>query len=112
MRGFVPQVIILSKRLHKVTEVFDELRTIWVPKTIVEKLWKHQKGLQLLTPPQDVSVSQLHNDGYSKDWLTDQEKVQPRVLESWQQLMDEETHALQRQRYHSTLNFWFNWYCS
>jgi len=88
-------VLSLSERLHKVTESFDQLRTVRFQETVDKKLRKRRKGLELLPPPEDVSVSQLDSDGYSKDWLTDKEEVKPRVLESRQQLMDEETHALQ-----------------
>lgn len=103
--GYVMQVLILSERLHKVTESFDQLRTVRFQETVDKKLRKRRKGLELLPPPEDVSVSQLDSDGYSKDWLTDKEEVKPRVLESRQQLMDEETHALQVQRYITIIHY-------
>ena len=104
--GYLMQVLILSERLHKVTESFDQLRTVRFQETVDKKLRKRRKGLELLPPPEDVSVSQLDSDGYSKDWLTDKEEVKPRVLESRQQLMDEETQALQVQRYITIIHLW------
>lgn len=103
--GYVMQVLILSERLHKVTESFDQLRTVRFQETVDKKLRKRRKGLELLPPPEDVSVSQLDSDGYSKDWLTDKEEGKSRVLESRQQLMDEETQALQVQKHITIIHY-------
>jgi hypothetical protein len=85
-------VLILSNRLQTVTQGFEELRKVRYEETLNKKLHKRRKGLELLPPPENVPVSVTDNDGYSKDWLKEQE---PRLLESRQQLMDQETEALQ-----------------
>lgn len=87
-------VLILSNRLQTVTQGFEELRKVRYEETLNKKLHKRRKGLELLPPPENVPVSVTDNDGYSKDWLKEQE---PRLLESRQQLMDQETEALQRE---------------
>lgn len=89
---FGPQVSILSNRLQAIAEDFGELRKVRYEEIVKKKMHKRRKGLELLHPPEKVPVSLNNNDGYSKDWLKEEE---PRVLESRQQLMDQETVALQ-----------------
>lgn len=87
-------VLILSERLHAITEDFDQLRSVRFEETVNKKMHKRRKGLEHLPPPENVPVSVPDNDGYSKDWLKEEE---PRLLESRQQFMDQETEALQQE---------------
>jgi len=87
-------VLILSERLHAITEVFDQLRTVRFEERVNKKMHKRRKGLEHLPPPENVPASVPDNDGYSRDWLKVEE---PRLLESRQQLMDQETDALQQE---------------
>lgn len=88
-------MLILSERLHAVTTYFDQLRTVRFQDTIEKKLPKRRKGLKLLPPPEEVSISQTDNSVYSREWLTEQQEFEPEVLEARQLMMDEETRALQ-----------------
>jgi len=99
-------VLILSERLHAITEDFDQLRSVRFEETVNKKMHKRRKGLEHLPPPENVPASARDNDGYSKDWLKEEE---PRILESRQQLMDQETEALQ---VYQPFNFVPNYLCS
>ena len=83
-------MLILSERLKAIAEGFGELRKVRYEEIVKKKTHKRRKGLELLPPPENVPVSVTDNDGYSKNWLKE-----PRVLESRQQLLDQETEALQ-----------------
>lgn len=87
-------VLILSKRLQAIAEGFDELRKTRYEEAISKKLQKRRIDLHLLPSRDNVPASVNDMDGYSKGWLKEEE---PQVLESRQQLMDEETEALQRE---------------
>lgn len=86
-------VLILSEQLHAITEDFDKLRSIRFEETVRKKMHKRRKGIENLPPPENVPAPAAYNDGYSNDWL----KEEPRMLESRQQLMDQETEALQQE---------------
>jgi syntaxin 18 len=88
------QVLILSEQLHSITAHFDTLRAVRFQDAIDKRIPKRRQGLKLLPPPEPVTTSQADNITYSRDWLTQQDS-QPEVLESQQELMDEETQALQ-----------------
>lgn len=87
-------VLILSEQLHSITAHFDTLRAVRFQDAIDKRIPKRRQGLKLLPPPEPVTTSQADNITYSRDWLTQQDS-QPEVLESQQELMDEETRALQ-----------------
>lgn len=88
-------MLILSEQLHAITEDFDKLRSIRFEETVRKKMHKRRKGIENLPPPENVPAPAAYNDGYSNDWL----KEEPRMLESRQQLMDQETEALQVHRF-------------
>jgi hypothetical protein len=74
----------LSEQLHSITAHFDTLRAVRFQDAIDKRIPKRRQGLKLLPPPEPVTTSQADNITYSRDWLTQQ-----------QELMDEETRALQ-----------------
>jgi hypothetical protein len=84
----------LSEQLHSITAHFDTLRAVRFQDAIDKRIPKRRQGLKLLPPPEPVTTSQADNITYSRDWLTQQDS-QPEVLESQQELMNEETRALQ-----------------
>lgn len=87
-------VLILTERLHAITKDFDQLRSVRFEETVDKKMYKRRKGLEHLPPPENVPASVPDNDGYSRNWLKEEE---PRLLESRQQLMDQESDALQQE---------------
>lgn len=82
------QVLILSERLHSVTSKFDQLRAIRFQDAISKAI--PRRKLSRITTPIPTDASKANNLE-----LKEPDVLQPEPLRVQQQLLDDETRALQ-----------------